>query len=440
MGMSYLYAVPFLGLLLSISLGPILLKEVWEKNYFRFSIFWSLLTLILWSGKAGWGSTAHDWAHMLFHEYLPFLLMIAALYTIAGGIHIVIKTRARARTNSLFLGIGALLASFIGTTGAAMLLIRPLITLNQHRKYKVHLVIFFIFLVANMGGILTPLGDPPLFLGYLEGVPFWWPLTNLFVPVCLLFAILIALFWLIDQYLLSKDNPQPKMREKGEQWLHISGLRNLPILLGVILGVWLLGSWKDSPPLGVFGLTWAEGARDLLLLGLAALSWKITPKTIRHYNRYSWDPLKEVAKLFIGIFTTLIPVVQMLHQGTDGPFAPLLALANPGGQPDNPLYFWMTGWLSAFLDNAPTYLLFFHMAGGNAQILSSVMPVTLRAISAGAVIMGAMTYVGNAPNFMVKSVAESHHIKMPSFFGYMLWSCIILLPVLMIFCSLFLYT
>ncbi len=436
---SYLYVLPFIGILLSISLGPVLFPQIWHNHYCRISLFWLAISLLLMIGEFGVAITSGQWIHMVLHEYVPFILMIASLYTVTGGIHIVIKTRAKARTNTLFLLIGGFLASFIGTTGAAMLLIRPLIEMNRYRKHKVHLVIFFIFIVANIGGSLTPLGDPPLFLGYLQGIPFWWPMEHLFFPVAKMLFVLLAVFWVIDSYLLRQEPAQPKARVNGERRLHISGFRNFPILIGIVLSVWMFGSWDSAPHLGAFDLTWAGVGRDLMLLGLAILSWKITPKTIRHYNSYSWEPFKEVAKLFIGIFTTIIPVIQMLHQGEQGLFAGLLRLANPGGIPDNTLYFWLTGWLSAFLDNAPTYLVFYHMAGGDAVTLSTTMASTLMAISAGAVFMGAMTYIGNAPNFMIKAIAEKQHIKMPTFFGYMAWSCLILLPCFALFCWFFLY-
>ncbi len=436
---SLLYVIPFVGILLSISLGPILFSEIWHKNYFRITIFWLLFIVLLLVGKFGLGVTYQQWMHMFLHEYMPFILMIASLYTVTGGIHIVIKTRAKARTNTYYLLMGGLLASFIGTTGAAMLLIRPFIEMNRHRKHKVHLIIFFIFIVANIGGSLTPLGDPPLFLGYLQGVPFWWPMQHLFWPMIKMLTILLAVFWILDHYFLVKDDPQPKARGDGERRLHITGFRNFPILIAIVVSVWMFGAWDSAPQSGLFDLTWAELGRDLTLFCLAALSWKVTPGTVRYYNNYSWEPFKEVAKIFLGIFTTIIPVIQMLHQGKDGLFSGLLRLANPGGIPDNTLYFWLTGWLSAFLDNAPTYLVFYHMAGGNAVELSTTMTPTLMAISAGAVFMGAMTYIGNAPNFMVKAIAEKQNIKMPSFFGYMAWSCVILLPVLTLFSWLFLY-
>lgn len=436
---SVLYVLPFVGILLSISLGPILFPTIWHRNYYRISLFWLAISVLLMVGKFGVSLTYHQWMHMFLHEYIPFILMIASLYTVTGGIHIVLNTRAKARTNTVFLLFGGVLASFIGTTGAAMLLIRPFIEMNRHRKHKIHLIIFFIFIVANVGGSLTPLGDPPLFLGYLQGVPFWWPMEHLFFPMMKMLAILLAVFWAMDHYFLTKDDPQPKARSNGEKRLHITGFRNFPILIGIVLCVWMLGAWETAPQSGIFDLTWAELGRDLSLLALAVLSWKITPGTIRYYNNYTWEPFKEVAKIFIGIFTTIIPVIQMLHQGEEGLFASLLRLANPGGVPDNTLYFWLTGWLSAFLDNAPTYLVFYHMAGGNAGVLSTTMSSTLMAISAGAVFMGAMTYIGNAPNFMVKAIAEKQHIKMPSFFGYMAWSCLILLPCLGLFCWFFLY-
>lgn len=436
---SAIYIFPFLGILLSISLGPILFSNIWHANYFRFSLFWLGLSIIMMTAKFGVGVTYHEWMHMFLHEYVPFILMIVSLYTVTGGIHIVLKMRAKARTNTAFLLFGGFLASFIGTTGASMLLIRPYIEMNRHRKYKTHLMVFFIFIIANIGGSLTPLGDPPLFLGYLQGIPFWWPMEHLFFPMIKMLSILLAIFWIMDRWLFIKDAPQPKARTKGEGRFHITGFRNFPILIGIVLTVWLMGAWTNAPQSGVFDLTWSELGRDLLLLGFAVLSWKITPGTIRRYNSYSWEPFKEVAKIFIGIFTTIIPVIQMLNQGENGLFAGVLRLANPGGVPDDILYFWLTGWLSAFLDNAPTYLVFFHMAGGNPEVLSTTMSSTLMAISAGAVFMGAMTYIGNAPNFMVKAIAEKQNIKMPSFFGFLGWSCVFLLPCLVLFSWFFLH-
>jgi Na+/H+ antiporter NhaD/arsenite permease-like protein len=424
-----LYALPFLGVLLSLSLCPLIIPSAWHHHYGKITGSWALIGLVALWEKFGWDILKAQMAHTLFHEYIPFVLLIGALFVVSSGIHMTMKGRATPWVNGVFLLIGSLLASIIGTTGAAMVLIRPIIALNQYRRYKTHVVVFFIFMVANIGGSLTPLGDPPLFLGFLNNVPFVWPLTNLFGPTVIALGCLVTVFIALDAYYFYHD-PHIIHPEKtdGEARIKINGKRNFIFLLS-ILGAIILGGVMEPGPEIIFGLTYRSLFQNIMLLAIAGLSWYVTPGRYRHYNQFSWEPYAEVVKIFAAIFLTIMPVIAMLHSNSDGPFAFLLKIANPNGEPHNLLYFWMTGLLSAFLDNAPTYLVFFHMAGGDGYQLATFDSLTLMAISCGAVFMGAYTYIGNAPNFMVKAIAEKQNVKMPSFFGYMGWSFIILTPI-----------
>ncbi len=431
--MNLLYGLPFLGVLLSLSLGPLIIPHFWHQHYGKITGAWAFIGLVALYEKFGWTILTSQMAHTIFHEYLPFVLLIGALFVISGGIHITMRGHATPAINGIFLILGSLLASIIGTTGAAMVLIRPLIALNQFRRYKTHVVVFFIFMVGNIGGSLTPLGDPPLFLGFLNGVPFLWPLINMFWPAMLHLGVLVAVFFALDTYYFYHDPriPHPETAH-GDALIKIKGKRNFIFLGGVVLTI-LIGGTMESGPLIIFGLSLSEVVRDGCLLGLALLSWRFTPGTYRYYNQFTWEPYLEIVKIFASIFLTIMPVIAMLHSNTDGPFAFLLNIANPGGKPNDFLYFWMSGLLSAFLDNAPTYLVFLHMAGGDGAQLAVSFNSTLLAISCGTVFMGALTYIGNAPNFMVKSIAEKHHVKMPSFFGYMVWSFAILTPIFAFF-------
>jgi Na+/H+ antiporter NhaD/arsenite permease-like protein len=336
--------------------------------------------------------------------------------------------------NTTILLIGTLIASFMGTTGAAMLLIRTLIEANAWRRHNVHVIVFFIFLVANIGGSLTPLGDPPLFLGFLKGVDFFWPTVNMFLPMVLVAGILLISFFLLDSYYFRAevDSRPPRAGEIGS--LEIEGWVNILLLAGVILVVLFSGLWVSGITFTVnhVPLQFQNIVRDLLLLGLVFVSLKITSKKRRKANAFTWFPIVEVAKLFAGIFITIIPAIAILRAGSEGALAPLLNLVSEGGEPANAMYFWITGTLSAFLDNAPTYLVFFSAAGGDAATLMGPLSGTLLAISCGAVFMGAMSYIGNAPNFMVRTIAEERGIPMPSFFGYIGWSALFLLPVFLL--------
>lgn len=436
--LSLMWVLPFAGMLLSIALFPLFAAEFWHRNYGSISLFWALAILVPLSLRFGGSVTADQLLHVLLLEYLPFIVLIGSLFTIAGGIYISGNLHGSPRLNTAFLAIGAGLASFVGTTGASMVLIRPLLRANDDRRHNTHVVVFFIFLVSNIGGSLTPLGDPPLFLGFLKGVDFFWPLQAMFLPMVMISSLLLAMFFALDSYIYRKEgrirpDPTPDSR------VGVQGLANVIIILMLVGAVLASGSVE----LGViavrgFEVPIAGIVRDVILVGLAVLSLAVTPRRIREANHFNWEPVQEVAKLFAGIFVTIIPVIAILRAGEGGALASLLALvSNPDGTPNNAMYFWLTGSLSSFLDNAPTYLIFFNTAGGDAAALQGPLTNTLLAISAGAVFMGANTYIGNAPNFMVKSIAEGRGVKMPSFFGYMGWSGLFLLPLFALLTAVF---
>jgi Na+/H+ antiporter NhaD/arsenite permease-like protein len=313
-----------------------------------------------------------------------------------------------------------------------MLMIRPLIRANDNRKHRTHVIIFFIFIVANAGGSLTPLGDPPLFLGFLKGVDFFWTIRHILPQTSFLVGSLLLIFFLLDSwYFKHREEVLPVDPTPDTRSLGIDGRANLALLLAIIGLVLLSGLWKTDSGFEIAGAhVGLPGlARDLGLLAVIAGSLAITPLQVHVDNQFSWAPMQEVAKLFAGIFLTIVPVIAMLKAGLDGPFSPVVAaVTRPDGSPDPAMYFWATGILSSFLDNAPTYLVFFNTAGGDPAKLMGPLSATLVAISAGAVFMGANSYIGNAPNLMVKAVAEDRGVPMPSFFGYMAWSCAVLLP------------
>jgi len=318
-----------------------------------------------------------------------------------------------------------------------MLLIRPLIRANAWRKNKIHIIVFFIFLVANVGGSLTPLGDPPLFLGFLKGVSFFWTTQHMILPMMFVSSALLLLFYFLDVYLYkSEELPLDDGNDKVPLTLEGRGnLLLLPLIIGAVVlsGIWHSDITKaEDVAITLFGtamLTKGTLVQVVLLLIITTISIRITRKETREENGFTWEPILEVAKLFATIFLTMVPAIAILRAGTSGALEPVVSLVTNGGQPVNSMYFWCTGVLSSFLDNAPTYVVFFNTAGGDAVQLMGELQQTLLAISCGAVFMGANTYIGNAPNFMVKSIAEENDIAMPSFFGYMAWSCGILIPI-----------
>ncbi|MBS7539554.1 sodium:proton antiporter [Ancylobacter lacus] len=435
-GLSLLWGLPFAGMLLSIALMPLVAGTFWHHHYGKVALFWGAAFALPFVVAFGPDVAVYEIAHAAVLEYIPFIILLFTLFTISGGILLTGNLRGTPGVNTGFLAIGAALASLIGTTGASMVLIRPLLRANDHRRHNVHTVVFFIFLVSNIGGSLTPLGDPPLFLGFLKGVSFFWTTEHLAHDTLLLVAILLTAFYLLDRYFHAReevlpDLPDPTPDTQTDPPLGLRGRRNLPLLGGVIGAILLSALWKPGIAFDVFGthVELPSLARDVLLLALAGVSLAITPAYIRERNGFDWEPIREVAKLFAAIFLTIIPVIAILKAGAAGPLAGLVALVtDPAGEPIVAGYFWLTGILSAFLDNAPTYLVFFNLAGGDANDLMTTHALTLEAISAGAVFMGALTYIGNAPNFMVLAIARSRGVKMPSFFGYMAWSGFFLLP------------
>lgn len=431
------WAMPFAGLLLSIALMPLLAPSFWHHHFGKVTAAWSLAFLLPLVLTLGAGAAVANFVHALLAEYLPFVILLTALYVVAGGIYIRGSLTGTPLLNTAILAMGAVLASFMGTTGASMLLIRPLIRANAHRKRVVHIVIFFIFIVSNAGGSLTPLGDPPLFLGFLKGIDFSWTLLHIWPQALFLVGVLLALFFVLDSWMLKNDSNQLPIHasDAAREPIGFDGKLNFGLLAAVVSLVLLSGMWKSDVVFNIAGTDVGLPGlvRDVGLIAVTLLSLLLTPRQVHANNQFGWGPMQEVAKLFAGIFWTIIPVIAMLKAGVDGPFASIVrAVTNPDGTPNTTMYFWATGLLSSFLDNAPTYLVFFNTAGGDPAALMGAMAPTLVAISAGAVFMGANSYIGNAPNLMVKAIAEDRGVQMPSFFGYMLWSVGILVPLFIV--------
>lgn len=430
--LSVLWGVPFAGVLLSIALVPLVAPALWHHHFGKISAAWALVFLVPFAVVVGPGVAWASVVHALLAEYIPFIILLTALFTVAGGIFLRGNLHGSAALNTGLLGIGAVLASFMGTTGASMLLIRPLIRANDNRKHQVHVVVFFIFIVSNVGGSLTPLGDPPLFLGFLKGIEFFWTFNHLWGETLFMLASLLGLFFVIDWWLYrNREEVQPRDPTPDTARIGFDGASNF-LLLGVVVALVLMsGLWKSPVVFNVWGTEVGLPGllRDVGLIAVTLVSLRLTPASVHESNQFAWGPMQEVAKLFAAIFLTIIPVIAMLKAGVDGPFGAVVrAVTNTDGTPNPAMYFWATGLLSSFLDNAPTYLVFFNTAGGDPQVLMNALGPTLAAISAGAVFMGANTYIGNAPNLMVKAIAEDRGVRMPSFFGYMLWSVGILVP------------
>jgi Na+/H+ antiporter NhaD/arsenite permease-like protein len=434
--------IPFAGILLSIAILPLVATHWWESNRNRaiVSAGFAVPTAVYLFAihAAGWKELVHK-----AEEYASFVTLLAALFVITGGIHIRGTLRGSPRLNTVILAIGTALASAIGTTGASVLLIRPLLRANAARNYRVHVVIFFIFTVSNCGGLLTPLGDPPLFLGYLKGVPFEWTL-KLWREWLVVNAILLTVFYLWDRFLTARearDVPPAPPDSAARERIRVDGARAFLFLGGVVLTIYFAGRglFNDGDP-------WPFGVQELLMGALAVAAWVTTPRENRERNNFTFGPIIEVAILFAGIFITMAPALVILNawgQGQRHVFGMEFGLHSPAQ------FFWGTGLLSSFLDNAPTYLTFASTACGLdgvpvqgrylAELLKHDNGATLlEAISCGAVLMGANTYIGNGPNFMVKAIAEENGVEMPSFFGYMIYSGLVLMPVFGIITAIFL--
>jgi len=429
--------IPFAGILLSIALFPLFLPDFWHHHFGKISGFWAATLgvpfLIVFKSAA-----LYEILHIILADYVPFIILLWSLYTVSGGILLRGRLRGTPIVNVGMLIIGTLLASWMGTTGAAMLLIRPFLRANNYRKNRTFMVVFFIFLVANIGGSLTPLGDPPLFLGYLHGVSFFW--TFKILPHMLtVVVILLVIYFVIDTYHYRKEGLNAPLEEDVKEPLRLEGVYNFLFLAGIVGSVLMSGivDWGEVNILGVHRSV-QDWTRDGLLILMGIGSLVATPIQLRDDNDFTWFPIVEVAYLFVGIFITMIPCLLILKAGSHGALAFLTS-----GVTRPVHYFWVTGALSGFLDNAPTYLTFFNSALGAfysgmpeaeaVPLLMSKNAIYLKAISAGAVFFGACSYIGNAPNFMVRSISEEAGTPMPSFFGYVLkYALIFLVPVFII--------
>jgi Na+/H+ antiporter NhaD/arsenite permease-like protein len=430
------WALPFAGLLISIATGPLLAPKLWHAHYGKIAFMWSALTIVPIAALYDLPAALATLSHAIVGEYMSFIILLFALYVVAGGILVTGTLRGTPLVNTAILAFGAGIASIVGTTGAAMILVRPLLRANAGRLHNVHVMVFFIILVANIGGALSPLGDPPLFVGFLHGVDFFWTTVNLWAPTATAAGLVLAAFVVVDVVLHRKDRRIAVVGEpEPETEVRVRGLVNLPLIALIIGAILLSATWKPGIAFDIFGtpLELQNLVRDGTLIAIAIVSLVATPDEHRERNGFSWEPILEVAKLFAGIFVCIVPVMVALQAGKSGPFAGFLAfMTTADDMPKNVAYFWLTGGLSALLDNAPTYLVFFELAGGDATKLMGELSGTLAAISMGAVYMGALTYIGNAPNFMIYAIATERGVKMPSFFGYIVWSATILLPVFLV--------
>ncbi len=431
--LSLLWAIPFVGVLLSIALMPLVAGHLWHAHYGKIAAGWAALFLLPFAAVFGAGAAWYEFAHVLVGEYIPFIALLLALYTAGGGVLLKGSLVGTPATNTALLAIGTVLASIMGTTGASMVLIRPVLRANAFRKNKTHTFVFFIFLVSNIGGSLTPIGDPPLYLGFLRGVEFFWPTTHLFGEFMVCAVVLLALYWVLDTLAWNREKPTPPVEDRREP-LRIEGWLNVALIGVIVGGVLMQGWWR---PGNIYVLGQPMGIERAVAIGIflavTAASVVLTSPALREANGFAWGAILEVAKLFAAIFICMAPVLAILRAGPEGALAGLVALtSDSAGQPIPWVYFWLSGALSSFLDNAPTYIVFFELAGGDPAKLMTQGALTLAAISCGAVFMGANSYIGNAPNFMVKAIVEENGERMPSFFGYCAWAAVFLLPLFVV--------
>lgn len=430
-------SIPFAIMLLSIAVLPLIVESWWERNRHKLIVALALaIPTAIYLINEG---LIHNLEHQIMYDYVPFIILLASLFVITGGIHLSGDIKAKPIINTLFIGIGYFLASIMGTTGAAMLLIRPVISTNQQRSHKAHTILFFIAAVANCGGLLTPLGDPPLFLLFLRGAPFTWFL-HLLPEWAFVGTILLIVYYFVDSYYYKKEDWVNLSADTREiEPIRITGKINFLFLLGVILSVAFVNdgfilAMKSNPEIGYEAPMWLKFLREIILLLLISLSLYSTQKKVREQNKFSWRPIIEVAVVFLGIFITMVPTMLYLAKN-----AASFGFSEPWQ------FYYAAGSLSSFLDNAPTAVAFHGVAvglvnGGQAIAeIAGIPEILLKAIAMGSVFFGAMTYIGNGPNFMVKAIAEESGIKMPSFFGYMFkFSLIVLLPIYILVQLLFL--
>jgi Na+/H+ antiporter NhaD/arsenite permease-like protein len=426
------WGMPFVGLVLSIAILPGVAPAFWNRRYGWIALLWALAFVVPDNMARGWRASGGDLGAVALDEYVPFVLLLGTLYIIAGGLRISGAPRGTPAVNTVMLGLGTLLAGIIGTPGASLLMLRPMIRANQHRERTTHVYVFFILLVANVGGALSPVGNAPLFLGYLKGVPFFWPSVHLALPTVTLAAGLLATFFALEHYLRRGVRDEHTLAEIEK--LAIEGGVNLVLLAAAVVAIMLRVLFRETREFTLLGVPWnsVDAASDLMLLAIGLASIVLTPTAVRRANDFAWEPLVEVTALFAAIFVTLIPLTAIMAAGERGPIGPLFERVFVNGVPDNALLFAASGLFSAVLDNAPTYLMFFGLAGNDAARLSGPLAGTLAAITAGACFFGGLTYLGNAPNLMVRTVVESHGVPMPSFPRYILWAAACLVPWLLV--------
>jgi Na+/H+ antiporter NhaD/arsenite permease-like protein len=435
-----IWGIPFLGLLLTIALTQTLWPTGWLRHFGKLTALWiaaSILPLILHFGAAGGVALVN----LLLLDYAPFVVSIGALYVISGGIHIRSRMSGHPVENALLFALGAVAGGIIGTPGATLLFLPVLMRANRWRRYRAHSLLFLIFLVCNIGGAFSPIG-PPLLIGYLRGISFLWTVRMLAAPTLFVSALLIAVYIALDSLILyPREDSAPRARHREvHNALGLEGVANIPLLAGAIVLQIACGMWTSPVAfsLGVAALPLPDAVRLAGLVALAGMSLVLTPRQVRTKNRFEWGPIVEVGVVFAGIFACILPLLAILEAGSRGAMVGLLHLVSgAGGEPINWAYFTATGMLSSVLDNAPAFLLFFNAAGGDANALMGLQATTLVAISAGAAFWGGLTYVGNAPNLMVRSIAEQQGVRMPTFLAYVVWAGAALLPIFALIAFLF---
>lgn len=422
------WCMPFILCLLSISFMPLLFKEFWHKYSFATLLTFAIITLVSILVVFSFHDFVHTIVHVLFNDYIPFIVLLLALFVVSSGIYIDFPEAKGPLFNAVFIFIVSHFSGWMGTTGATILFIRPFLRINAHRKNKIHLILFFLFLVSNIGGAVSPLGDPPLFIGYLKGIDFFWFFNHLYKYVFCITLFLCTLLFVIDAYLWKKEGLDSADMFKVNLKFNLVGVKNIGLIFAILASV-ILCSFKGTFNLFGVEVETASTIRNIIFLAITFISLKFTDDKVRKKNDFTFGPIQEVAEVFIAIFITVVPILNMLAQTKNCPLDFVFKFVAPNGEFVVNKCFWISGLMSSILDNAPTFLIFFHLIDGNAQVMMTQKAHLLTAISLSTVFMGSLTYIGNAPNFMVKSIATENGVNMPSFLRYMMFSFLILIPI-----------
>ena len=417
------WGIPFCLLLLVLTIAPIVITEIWQKHLGKIMVGLSLSLILPYYYFYGAEPARYFLLECITHDYIPFLSVVGALYIVSSNINIILPYGGKPLSNTIILLCGTFLSSIMGTMGASSILIRPLIEVNKHRRYIAHIFIFFIFLISNIGGCFSTLGDPPIFLGYINGLPFSWATINLFAPTICVTSILLTIFYIYESFVYKYETTVSELPKK----FILQGGWNilLAILIPIVLLMTELSHIDTSFKIQEVEVGLKNIIRDIALIVIGLISYFFTKNPKEDYL----EPIKELSKVFFGVIVTIYPLMAMFKNGKNGPFADVMNLLDNGIITKNESYFWLSGIFSVLLDNAPTYLVFFSSLGASPEVLSTSMSKTLVAISISSVYFGALSYIGNSPNYMVKSVLEQYNIKMPGFFTYILIACVILLPI-----------